>query len=94
MSVGWRKWTGREAASGCRGTRAQRQGAVGDCGAAILPLEVRVDPSLRCQRRLHILAASPPLRWPLLPPCSGRTRTFQSFSSLVFFSGRLYGGLR
>ena len=25
MSVGWRKWTGREAASGCRGTRAQRQ---------------------------------------------------------------------
>lgn len=49
------------------------RGAVGGCGAAILPPEARVDPSLCCQHRLHTPAASPPLRWPLLPPSSGRT---------------------
>ena len=55
------------------GQETTGRGSARGCGAAILPPQARVDPSLRHQRRLHTPAAPPPLRWPLLPPSSGRT---------------------
>ena len=63
------------------GARGQRQGR--HKGAAILPLQACADPSLRRQHRLHTPAAPPPLRGRFF---LRQDRTFQSFSSLVFFS--------
>lgn len=83
------------------GQETTGRGSARGCGAAILPPQARVDPSLRHQRRLHTPAAPPPLRWPLLPPSSGRTGPSSLFlpwfSSLISLldnasTCRLHGG--